>query len=206
MSGDSFKGLRDVAVGVVSAVATIATAAAGVLGVLHETGYLGSHASASPSVVAASAPAQNIAPLSLAPQANLPALVPAASAPAKNVPAMRGPQLASAANNLPVKQLVEVAGAWRDSGPGFCHVLKQAGHKLEIVNLGPLTETFVSVGHGTIQGREIRLQMNNLHPKAASAELYVSDDGSKLVGTIHRGDGDHPVAWHRAGTSCSAKQ
>jgi hypothetical protein len=53
MSIDSSRGLRDIAIGLVSAVATIATAAAGVLGVLHETGYLGTHAAAPPSVIAA---------------------------------------------------------------------------------------------------------------------------------------------------------
>jgi hypothetical protein len=85
-------------------------------------------------------------------------------------------------------------------------VLKQAGHKLEIVNLAPVTASFVSVGRGTIQGRAIHLQMNSLRPNLATAELYMSDDGLNLVGTIHRSDGDHPVAWHRAGTSCAAKQ
>ena len=99
-------------------------------------------------------------------------------------------------------QPIAVNGAWKDSGMGYCHVIKQTGAKLEVVNLAPITSTFVSAGVGTVKGREIHLRLNVLKPAAANAELYLSDDGSKLVGTVRRPDGDHPTAWHRIGATC----
>lgn len=97
---------------------------------------------------------------------------------------------------------IAVNGAWRDSGMGYCHVIKQDGAKLEVVNLAPITSTFVSAGVGTVKGREIRLRLNALKPNSANAELYLSDDGNKLVGTVRRPDGEHPTAWHRIGATC----
>jgi hypothetical protein len=98
--------------------------------------------------------------------------------------------------------MVIVNGAWRDSGMGYCHVIKQDGAKLEVVNLAPVTSTFVSAGVGRVTGREVHLRLNVLKPAAANAELFLSDDGTKLVGTIKRPDGDHPTAWHRVGATC----
>jgi hypothetical protein len=99
-------------------------------------------------------------------------------------------------------QPIAVNGAWRDSGMGYCHVIKQTGAKLEVVNLAPITSSFVSAGVGTVKGREIHLRLNVLKPNSSNAELYLSDDGSKLVGTIRRPDGEHPTAWHRVGATC----
>lgn len=100
-------------------------------------------------------------------------------------------------------EIVVVDGAWRDGGMGYCHVIKQNGVKLEVVNLAPITSTFVSAGVGTLSGREVHLRLNALKPGAANAELYLSDDGKKLVGTIKRPNGDFPAAWHRVGATCS---
>jgi hypothetical protein len=102
----------------------------------------------------------------------------------------------------PRPQMVAVNGAWKDAGMGFCHVIKQDGAKLEVVNLAPVTSTFVSAGVGTVKGREVHLRLNVLKPAAANAELFLSDDGKKLVGTIKRPDGEHPTAWHRVGATC----
>ena len=103
----------------------------------------------------------------------------------------------------PPAEIVVVDGAWRDGGMGYCHVIKQNGAKLEVVNLAPITSTFVSAGVGTLSGREVHLRLNALKPAAANAELYLSDDGTKLVGTIKRPNGDFPAAWHRVGATCS---
>lgn len=103
----------------------------------------------------------------------------------------------------PPAEIVVVDGAWRDGGMGYCHVIKQNGAKLEVVNLAPITSTFVSAGVGTLTGREVHLRLNALKPAAANAELYLSDDGTKLVGTIKRPNGDFPAAWHRVGATCS---
>ena len=120
-----------------------------------------------------------------------------------NAPAPARQNGAAPADEVASLQPIAVNGAWRDSGMGYCHVIKQTGAKLEVVNLAPITSTFVSAGVGTVKGREIHLRLNVLKPNSSNAELYLSDDGSKLVGTIRRPDGEHPTAWHRVGASCS---
>lgn len=100
------------------------------------------------------------------------------------------------------ESLVTLSGAWTDFGPGYCHTIKQAGDKFEVVNFAPITGSFISVGHGTISGRSIQLHLNDLHPAAAMGELYLSEDGQKLVGTLRRPDGEHPMVWHRKGAPC----
>jgi len=122
---------------------------------------------------------------------------------AKPQPMPRPADLPERAPTAPV-QTAALSGAWRDHGAGYCHVIKQTGAAIEIVNLAPVTSTFISVGHGRIDGREVRLHLNDLHPHAAQAELYLSEDAQILMGTIKRPDGDYPVRWYRSGTSCTS--
>jgi hypothetical protein len=119
-----------------------------------------------------------------------------------NAPARACQNGAAPADEIASVQPIAVNGAWRDSGMGYCHVIKQTGAKLEVVNLAPITSTFVSAGVGTVKGREIHLRLNALKPNSANAELYLSDDGNKLIGTVRRPDGEHPTAWHRIGATC----
>ena len=127
----------------------------------------------------------------------------AAVAPASTAPAIPAPnELPHAASTESEQPMVVLTGAWRDSGPGFCHVIKQSGDTFEIVNFAPVTGTYISVGHGTVSGRSVHLHLNDLHPAAAKGELYISDDGQKLLGTMMRPDGDHPLVWHRSGPAC----
>jgi len=96
-----------------------------------------------------------------------------------------------------------VQGAWRDYAGG-CHLIKQAGPNLELINFAPVSNAFVTAGHGQVAGRNVHLHFNNLNKFAPEADLILSDDGKKLVGTIVRKDtGEHPIAWHREGDGCS---
>jgi len=127
----------------------------------------------------------------------------AAIAPGSGAPAVAPPREISSPESAKSEQpMAMLTGAWRDSGPGFCHVIKQDGDSFEIVNFAPVTNTYISVGHGTVSGRSIHLHLNDLHPAAAKGELYISDDGQKLLGTMTRPDGDHPLVWHRSGGAC----
>lgn len=245
MSEGSPTRLRDLATGVLSGFAALATAAAGVVGVLHETGYLGSHATVSPAAMATSStlsqPAQasvGVASNSIAPglpslasteaQRALAAAIPvpkfapnqehqrprahgpvsppdavAAIAPESTAPAVAPPREFPPAQPAKSEQpMIALNGAWTDFGPGYCHAIKQAGNRFQIVNFAPVTGAFISAGHGTISGRSIHLQLNDLHPAAATGELYLSNDGQKLMDTLRRQDGEHPLAWHRKGSPC----
>jgi hypothetical protein len=127
----------------------------------------------------------------------------AAIAPGSGAPAVAPPREISPSEPAKSEQpMAMLTGAWRDSGPGFCHVIKQDGDSFEIVNFAPVTNTYISVGHGTVSGRGIHLHLNDLHPAAAKGELYISDDGQKLLGTMTRPDGEHPLVWHRSGGAC----
>jgi hypothetical protein len=105
----------------------------------------------------------------------------------------------------PAGGIATLDGAWRDHGPGFCHIIKQTGGNFEIVNLAPITNGFISVGHGNIEGREIHLHLNDHHPNAAKADLHLSGDGQIMIGTIRRPSGEFPLRWYRSGTSCATK-
>jgi hypothetical protein len=136
--------------------------------------------------------------LAMAPEAK-----PSIPAPAEPVKIAPGASLAAvqpAPAGIPA-----LDGAWRDHGPGFCHVIKQSGGEFEIVNMAPITNSFISVGHGTINGREVHLHLNDHRPTAAQAELYLSDDGQLLTGTIRRPNGEFPLRWYRSGTNCAEK-
>jgi len=110
-------------------------------------------------------------------------------------------RLANSANN-PASANANVQGAWRDY-KGGCHLIKQAGPNLELINFAPVSNAFVTAGHGQIAGRNVHLHFNNLNKFAPEADLILSDDGKKLVGTIVRRDtGEHPLAWHREGDGC----
>jgi hypothetical protein len=127
----------------------------------------------------------------------------AAVAPKSTAPEIAPPRELQPPESAKSQQpMVVLTGAWRDSGPGFCHVIKQSGDSFEIVNFAPVTGTYISVGHGTVTGRSVHLHLNDLHPAAAKGELYISDDGQKLLGTMTRPDGDHPLVWHRSGPAC----
>lgn len=97
---------------------------------------------------------------------------------------------------------IALSGAWTDFGPGYCHAIKQTGNRVEVVNFAPVTNTFISVGHGTVSGRSVHLEMNDRHPFAAVGDMILSDDGMKLLGTLKRQDGEHPLVWHRKGSPC----
>jgi hypothetical protein len=143
-----------------------------------------------------------IAPRNAADQSASPYAV-AAIAPGSGAPAVAPPREISSPESAKSEQpMAMLTGAWRDSGPGFCHVIKQDGDSFEIVNFAPVTNTYISVGHGTVSGRSIHLHLNDLHPAAAKGELCISDDGQKLLGTMTRPDGDHPLVWHRSGGAC----
>lgn len=108
----------------------------------------------------------------------------------------------NAANSAPAGN-ANVQGAWRDY-KGGCHLIKQAGSNLELINFAPVSNAFVTAGHGKVAGRNVHLHFNNLSKFAPEADLILSDDGQKLVGTIVRKDtGEHPLAWHREGDGCS---
>jgi len=62
--------------------------------------------------------------------------------------------------------------------------------------------SFISVGHGTISGRSVHLELNDLHPLAATGDMILSVDGQKLLGTLRRKDGEHPLVWHRKRAPC----
>ncbi len=195
------KGIRELVVGVAAVVGSVATAVGAVLGILHQTGYWDAHVSsvpaavvAHPESVAVAAPAAQ-APSSAAQGAGAPEQLhaPVEMGAAKAPPAIAPP-------DIPPPSIV-LDGAWRDKA-GYCHVLKQSGRKMQVVNFAPVTNTFISAGHGTVNGRSVHLHMNNLRPAFANAELYLSDDGLKLLGTIHRPDGDYPAQWLRVGPSC----
>jgi len=193
------KGFRELATGFTAGIASVATVVGTVLGLLHEFGYIGTRAATAPSAVVVSAPPGSppqIRSASLAPRQ-------AAIAPARPVspipPFTALPRPQPDASGSP--EIAAVNGAWRDSGMGFCHVIKQAAGNLVIVNFTPVGAV-ISVGGGKVNGRIIHLHMNRLNPRAANAELHLSNDGKKLLGTIHREDGDHPVAWHRVGPAC----
>jgi hypothetical protein len=83
-------------------------------------------------------------------------------------------------------------------------LIGRAASGFEISNFAPVTTTFVSAGGGKISGRTIHLRLNRFRPENSSAELYLSDGGRKLIGTVRRTDGEHPVAWwRRVGPRCS---
>ena len=72
--------------------------------------------------------------------------------------------------------------------------------------LGVLHETGYLQGAPTPSPAAIampsNMQPSNAPIAATNAELYLSEVGSKLVGTIRRPDGEHPTAWHRVGATC----
>jgi len=224
MSDSGSTGFRDLATGVISGFAALATAAAGVLGVLHETGYLGSQASipkAASVSVASNSTASAMPSLSEGESQAEPSDLAPGTMPNREHRRLRARRRASAeaetaiasANAAPIvapppeagasgQPLIALNGAWTDFGPGFCHTIKQTGNKVEVVNFAPITNTFISVGHGTISGRSVHLEMNDLHPAAAVGDMILSFDGKKLLGTLRRKDGEHPLVWHRKDAPC----
>ncbi len=189
MSDGVRKGIRELVVGFAAVVASVATAVGAVLGVLYQTGFWSVRAPSEPAVIVArSAPAAVAASSAQAPESE-----------AKTAPDEPSAPIKPSAAKAPAP--IALDGAWRDKA-GYCHVLKQNGRKVQVVNFAPVTNAFISAGHGTINGRSLHLHMNNLRPAFANAELYVSDDGHELLGTIHRLDGDHPVEWLHAGPKC----
>jgi hypothetical protein len=188
------KGIRELVVGFAAVVGSVATAVGAVLGILHQTGYWEARVPSKPAAVVAHPESVVVA----APEAQAPA---SAAQIAPNEPRAAVEPGAAKATPAIAPPAIALDGAWRDKA-GYCHVLKQSGRKVQLANFAPVTNAFISAGRGTVSGRSVRLHMNNLRPAFANAELYLSDDGLKLLGTIHRLDGDHPVEWLRVGPNC----
>jgi len=117
---------------------------------------------------------------------------------------------ASAQAQLPVPGAVrrfDVSGAWKDSGPGACHAIKQIGDELLITNYKPSSAKPWTIGRGTIRGRIIHFRFNELNPGSPEAEFLLSNDGRELSGTIRQHqqdqeDREFPALWHYAGPHC----
>jgi hypothetical protein len=185
-------GLRHLMPGIFSGLATALTAAAGLVGVLHETGYLGSRASATPPVAAqVRASTQVPEPArQLASAETRPALVqPPSAAPIRTSP-------------IPARNPKNLSGAWRD-GASNCHLIKQAGHELTVSSYVAATGQLRAVGGGTIKGRIISMRMNSRNPASPEADLILSDDGRELSGMVKWPKGAHVARWRFVGPSCS---
>jgi len=110
------------------------------------------------------------------------------------------PQMAAAG----VARRFNVNGAWKDSGPGNCHVIKQMGDELLITNYKPSSDKPWTIGRGTIRGRIVQFRFNALNPASPEAEFLLSGDGHELSGTIRQPqlNREAPALWHYVGERC----